>query len=117
MGASSSLQLGAMRRPSLLDQQRRGSAASQGSDRGASSLFPAKPLDDEIDIFANVGPSKALVQARFQKQRYEKKAAKLAQLIDIFRPKSADYGSGMNALGCGVRRSTDSPHRSKINNK
>jgi len=55
----------------------------------------------QIDIFAHAGPSKELVQAKFQRQRLEKNASKLSRQLDIFRPKSADYGSGVSSLGIG----------------
>jgi len=56
-----------------------------------------------------------LMQAKFQKQRLEKEAARLSKGIDVFRPKSADYGSGLSALGAGVRRACDVPFGSRSN--
>lgn len=95
----------------------RASSASTQHSGYTFSHFSPKPrkAKGDIDIFAHAGPSKELVQAKFQRQRLEKNASKLSRQLDIFRPKSADYGSGVSSLGIGVRRASDIPFRSHEN--
>lgn len=102
----------------FLQRERRNSRVSSASSNNSGytrAHFLPKPKTGEINPFAHVGPSKELVQAKFQRQRLEKNAAKMAKMLDVFRPKSADYGSGVSALGSGVRRASDVPFGSKEN--